>query len=724
MTVPEPAALSDDGARDLARSVDRLARRIPEPLQPLARIAYNYRWSWTPDGPELFRSLGAHRFALSGENPVRFLRDLTERTLLEAATDDDYLARVDAVDQAITADLARPARDLFGDRPLAFLCAEFGVHSSLPVYSGGLGVLAGDLMKEASDQALPVVGVGLLYRRGYFHQRVDRSGWQHEYWIEADPEALPAVRVTNSEGRPLAIEVPAWDETLVAHVWRVDVGRVPLYLLDAELAENKPLERWVSARLYEGSRAIRLAQYALLGVGALRALEAMGIDPALYHLNEGHAALASVALAADIEAKEGLGRRGIGAALERGRDRFVFTTHTPVPAGNETYGREEFLAVLGRLADELDFDRESFVALGRVHPTDDAEPIGLTPLAIRASRSTNAVSERHGSVARGMWHEMFPLGTVDQVPIRHVTNAVHLPTWMAPPMRSLLTEHLGEDWERRASDPDVWTVVDKIPDEELWAARCAMRQELVSMLRRKVVIDRLARNEEIDFVQAGAEAFDPAYLTIGFARRLATYKRLNLLVHDAARALALLDHDRPMQLVFAGKAHPMDDGAKAIAQRMFDLKRSPAVGNRVVFVEDYDLRVAGTIVAGCDVWLNLPRPPLEASGTSGMKAAMNGGLNLSVLDGWWREGFDGHNGWGIDGDVDPDEASQDARDAEALYQTLENEVKSLFYDRDERGIPVSWLARVRASLRTLGPRYCATRMLGDYIQQVYTPGTT
>ncbi len=348
MTVPaEPAAVPDDGARDIARAVDRLARRMPEPLQPLARIAYNYRWSWTPGGPELFRSLGAHRFALTGENPVRFLRDLTERTLLEAATDDEYLARVDAVDQAITADLARPSRELFGDRPLAFLCAEFGVHPSLPVYSGGLGVLAGDLMKEASDQALPVVGVGLLYRRGYFHQRVDRSGWQHEYWIEADPETLPAVRVTNSDGAPLTTTVPVWDETLVAYVWRVDVGRVPLYLLDAEVAENTPLERWVSSRLYEGNRAIRLAQYALLGVGAVRVLDAMGIDPALYHLNEGHAALAAVTLAADIEAAQGLGRRGIATALERGRDRFVFTTHTPVPAGNETYGREELLVRAG-----------------------------------------------------------------------------------------------------------------------------------------------------------------------------------------------------------------------------------------------------------------------------------------------------------------------------------------------------------------------------------------
>jgi starch phosphorylase len=588
------------------------------------------------------------------------------------------------------------------------------------VYSGGLGVLAGDLLKEASDQAIDLVGVGILYRRGYFHQRVDLSGLQHEYWIEADPEMLPAVRVTAANGAPLSISVPVWDSDLVAHVWRVDVGRVPLYLLDTETAENSPLERWVSARLYEGTRAIRLAQYALLGVGAVRALDAMSIRPALYHLNEGHPALATVAVAARA-ARDDSSPSGndLPSALARGRERFVFTTHTPVPAGNETYSRGELFDVLGRVADDLHFDRESLAGMCRVHPTDPAEPLGLTPLAIRAARSTNGVSERHGSVARAMWHEMFPNGTTDDVPIHHVTNAVHLPTWMAPPMRELLTRHFGAGWERRAADPALWASVDTIPDEDLWAVRGELRGALVTMIRRKAVVDRLARGEDIDFVQAAANAFDPDHLTIGFARRLATYKRLNLLVHDTTRALGLLDHDQPLQLVFAGKAHPLDDGAKAIAQRMFSLKRAPTVGHRVVFIEDYDLRVAATIVAGCDVWLNLPRPPLEASGTSGMKAALNGALNLSVLDGWWIEGFNGTNGWGIDGTVDADEGAQDARDADAIYNVLEHEVKPMFFTRDATGIPRAWLERVRASLRTLGPRFSAGRMVDDYVGDVY-----
>jgi starch phosphorylase len=708
-----------DGARDIIRAVDRLARRLPEPLEALAAIAYNYGWSWTPGGRDLFRALSAHRFSLARENPVSFLRNLPERTLLNAATDVEYLTRLDEVAQRIAADLARPTRSLFTDGPVAFLCAEFGVHASLPVYSGGLGVLAGDLLKEASDQALDLVGVGMLYRRGYFHQRVDLSGWQHEYWIEADPELLPAVRVTNADREPLSISIPVWDRNLVAHVWRVDVGRVPLYLLDAETAENSTLERWVSARLYEGTRAIRLAQYALLGVGGVRALEAMDIHPALYHLNEGHPALAAVAVAAHTADESAGPRPDLATALARGRDRFVFTTHTPVPAGNETYGRDELFAVLGRVVDDLHFDHEELAGMCRVHPTDAAEQVGLTPLAIRAARSTNGVSKRHGSVARVRWHEMFPQGTTEEVPIRHVTNAVHLPTWMAPQMRELLTRHFGVGWERHATDPALWARVDTIPDDELWAVRGELRRELVAMIRRKVVVDRLARGEDIAYVQAAANAFDPDCLTIGFARRLATYKRLNLLVHDSARALALLDHDQPLQLVFAGKAHPLDDTAKAIARHMFELKRAPAVNHRVVFVEDYDLQVAATIVAGCDVWLNLPRPPLEASGTSGMKAALNGSLNLSVLDGWWAEGFDGTNGWGIDGTVDPDEGAKDARDADAFYKLLEHEVKPMFFARDEAGIPGAWLERMRASLRTLGPRFCASRMVDDYVAEVY-----
>lgn len=686
-------------------------------LAPLARIAYNYRWSWTPGGRELFRRFGSHRFSLSEENPVRFLWDLPDSSLEQAAADEDFVARLGELAALIDADLARPSGAVGDAAPVAFLCAEFAVHRSLPIYSGGLGILAGDLLKEASDQGVPCVGVGLFYRRGYFHQRLDRTGWQREYWTEVDPETLPAVRVTDAGGDPVTVEVPVFDTRVVAQIWRVEVGRVPLFLLDAELPENAPIERWITARLYEGNREIRLAQYALLGVGGVKALEAMSVEPALFHLNEGHAALASLAAAAASGDEPAPG--GLAAALARGRARFVFTTHTPVAAGNETYSADEILSVMGSLVDDLGFGRDELLALGRVDPRDPEEPGGMTPLAIRASRSTNAVSARHQAVANEMWRGLLSAPGSELRPISHVTNGVHLPTWMAAPMRRLLTSHFGPGWERHAADPALWAGVEDIPDEDLWAARCAQRDHLVTLVRRKAAVDRLARGEDIDYVRAGAESFDPSWLTVGFARRLATYKRLDLLLHDTGRALELFDHDQPMQFLVAGKAHPLDDAGKDLARGAFSMKGVAELRGRAVFLEDYDLSFASRLIAGCDVWLNLPRPPLEASGTSGMKAAMNGCLNLSVLDGWWAEAYDGSNGWAIDGDVDADYAAKDARDAAALYDLMEKEVKPLFFDRDERGIPVAWLRRVRSSMRTLCPRFCATRMLDDYKRLIY-----
>jgi starch phosphorylase len=711
---PGSEGIRCDGSADVEHAVARLARRLPAELRPLAQVAYNYRWSWTPGGRELFSRLDESRFARTGDNPVRFLRDLPDEKLAEAAGDAPYVESVAAAADTLAAELAQEPT---GPQELvAFLCAEFGVHASLPVYSGGLGVLAGDILKEASDLGLAFVGVGLLYRRGYFHQRVDLTGRQHEYWIESDPELLPLARVTGQDGSPLQITVPVWDADLALYVWRADVGRVPLYLLDAEVDENTPVERWVTSRLYEGTRAIRLAQYAALGLGAVRSLAALGLEPSLYHLNEGHPALAAV----EVARRASSNGADLAGALAAVRERFTFTTHTPVPAGNETYEREELLSVLGRVPVTLGFGEEELLSLGRVRAEDTGEPAGLTPLSIRASRTTTGVSRRHGAVARDMWRPLFPgLAEDDEIPIAHVTNGVHLPTWMAPEMRALLDRHLGSGWERHAAEPSVWEPVDGISDEELWATRNALRERLVEALRRRVVLDRLARGEEIESVLAAAALFEPDRLTVGFARRLAAYKRLNLLVHDPERALALLSGDHSLQLVFAGKAHPLDDEAKAIAQHVFAFKRAAEADRRIAFVEDYDLRVAGTLVAGCDVWLNLPRPPLEASGTSGMKAALNGALTLSVLDGWWEEAYDGGNGWAIDGSVDTDEDAHDARDAQALYELLEREVRPLFYERDELGIPRGWTARMKASLKSIGPRYNASRMLGDYVRDVY-----
>jgi len=693
---------------------EQLVSRLPPTLSALGRLAYNYWWSWQPGGEALFRDVDPERWESSGRNPVRLLIE-TPR-LKEAATDPGIIARAAALDHALAAELARPFADATpasGDRPIAFLCAEYGVHVSLPIYSGGLGVLAGDFLKEASDRCVPLVGVGLFYRRGYFRQRLDTSGWQHEWWSTQRPEDLPATPVAGPAGAPLTISLPLRGERVTARVWRVDVGRIPLFLLDTDVAENSTLARWIGAQLYVGDRDVRLMQYALLGVGGMRALAAMDVHPAVVHLNEGHAALAPITLAAG-EIARGV---PLPQAIEAARRRVVFTTHTPVAAGNESYSAQEVETVLGQLLAEMGIGLRDLLALGRAG--DGAERLGMTELALRTSRRANAVSRRHGEVARAMWQSLWPGQNVDAVPISHVTNGVHLPTWMAEPLRALLERYLGKGWEREASDPRRWTAIDTIPDEEIWAVRSELRASLVQFVRTRSISDRLARGESLQYVEEAAQAFDPSVLTIGFARRVAAYKRLQLLIRDPTRALALLRGPTPIQVIIAGKAHPRDDDAKRNVQLVFGLKDQPGAAARVAFLEDYDLSIAHALVSGCDVWVNLPRPPLEASGTSGMKAALNGGLNLSVLDGWWSEAFDTGNGWAIHSDPVADAAAQDTRDADALYGLLEHQVVPLFYERGDRGVPRRWIERIKSSLRTIGPAFCTARMLGDYLAHVY-----
>ncbi len=704
------------GQADVERDIDSIAIRLPPPLASLARVAVSFRWSWTPGAAELFNEIDPHRWELSGMSPYRFLQDVGLAVLERAAADDGIVERLARLAGTVAADLARPpaSTGVAPEHPVAFFCAEFGVHASLPLYAGGLGGLAGDVLKEASDRALPMVGVGLMYRQGYFHQLLDTTGLQHEYWIDTDPERLAAVRVTGSDEKPLVVSIPVWGREVRAQIWRVDVGRVPLYLLDTQLPENTVIDRWITARLYDGNPSVRLAQYCVLGVGGVRALAALGIDPGVVHLNEGHAALAVLELAA----REVAGGADFKSACERARRRVVFTTHTPVAAGNEMYAPADILSVMPDFPARLGTDTEGLLRLGRIHPDSPLEPSGMTPLAIRMSRSVNGVSKRHGTTARGMWKELFPGTAVDKVPIFHITNGVHLPTWLSPALGRLLDRHLAPGWRERAAEPATWDAVEGIPDEELWAQRMAARRRLVELVRLKGVADRLRRGESIDYVQAPAH-FDPEVLTLGFARRLAEYKRLHLLTHDPARALRLLEKPRPVQLFFAGKAHPRDEGAKRIVQTMFALKSAQNVAGHVAFLEDHDLALGAELVAGCDVWINLPRPPLEASGTSGMKAGLNGCLNLSVLDGWWMEAYDGENGWAINGDVDPDDAAKDARDAAALYDLLEDQVLPLFYERGADGIPHGWVTKMKASLRTIAPRFSTTRMLDEYVHKVY-----
>jgi glycogen phosphorylase len=706
----------NDGREDVRRAAEELAERLPDPLGPLARLAFNYRWSWLPGGPELFSSIDPERFALAGQNPVRLLQEVSASVLRRAAADEALLERVAALEAQVKADLARPPYPSIDPaRPVAFLCAEYGIHVSLPVYSGGLGALAGDLLKEASDCAVPLVAVGLMYRKGYFRQRIDAGGWQHEYWVDTDPQRLPAALVTGAGERPLTIEVPIYDADVTAQIWRVDVGRVPLFLLDTDIPENGPVERWITGRLYESDEHLRLAQYVLLGAGGVRALTALGIEPGVIHLNEGHAALAPMQLAAQ-ELHSG---QELAIGLAGARERTVFTTHTPVPAGNDTYPSEQVEQAIGRLVGQLGFSAAEVIALGRTDPDDENEPFGVTQAALRMSRAANGVSRRHGEVAREMWHSLWPELPVEDVPVGHVTNGVHVPTWIGTPMRELFDRHLGEGWMTRAAEADTWSAIDGISDAELWDARRRQRAHMIDAVRVRSTTERLLRGDVREYVDAAANTFDPDVLTLGFARRVATYKRLDLLTRDPDWTLSLLGGECPVQVVLAGKAHPRDEEAKRVLQRLFGMKGAKIVGERVVFLDDYDLATAAWLVRGCDVWLNVPRPPLEASGTSGMKSVINGGLQVSVLDGWWAEGYDGENGWAIEGEVDDDHHAQDERDVAALHRLLDTEVLPAFYDRDEHDLPTVWLTRVRASLKTLAPRFSATRMLSEYVSGPY-----
>jgi starch phosphorylase len=715
-SVRESATTVRDGREDIDLATSELAERLPEPLGPFARLAYNYRWSWLPGGHGLFAAIDHERFHFCQQNPVRLLQEASQRALRRAAANQDLLDRAGQLEALLISDLARPPAGGIGpERPVAFLCAEYGVHVSLPVYSGGLGALAGDLLKQASDDAVPMVAVGLMYRKGYFRQRIDAGGWQHEYWVDTDPQRLPAARVTQDDGAPLAVEVLIAGVPVIAHIWRVDVGRVPLFLLDTDHSRNGLVQRWITARLYDADPSTRLAQYILLGVGGVRALRALGIDPGVLHLNEGHAALAPLSLGG--ATPNGSGH--LAGALQKARARTVFTTHTPVPAGNDTYPSDEVRTAIGALAEELSWPEAELLALGRTRPEDEKEPFGVTQAALRMSRAANGVSRRHGEVARAMWQPLWPERRAEEVPIGYVTNGVHVPTWIGDPMRELLDRHLGETWVSRTADPSTWEPAERIPDRELWEARTRQRHELIEFARRRSTQDRLLRGDVREYVEAAARVFEPGVLTVGFARRVATYKRLDLLTRDPEWTLSLLGGDHPVQVVLAGKAHPRDEDAKRSLQRLFGLKHARIVGERVVYLDDYDLATAAVMVRGCDVWLNVPRPPLEASGTSGMKSAFNGGLQLSVLDGWWAEAFDGFNGWGLPGDVLDDHARQDERDADALHRALDDEVVPEFYARGDDGLPHAWLRRIKASLRTLGPRFAAARMLDEYVDGPY-----
>jgi glycogen phosphorylase len=706
---------------ETTRMDQRVPRKnpLPAPLISLERLAWNYWWSWTADGESVFRDLDPEIWEECERNPRQLLARLAE-----AATDPVYLERVRRLDESFQSYMAaspHEATAITPEHPVAYFCAEFGVHTSLPLYSGGLGILAGDHLKSASDLGLPLVAVGLLYRYGYFRQRLRNDGWQEEHYGETYPNDLPIHLVRNADDSPLRIDVLIRERKVLAQVWRADVGRVPLYLLDANIPENAETDRWVTGHLYGGDRETRIVQEMLLGIGGVRLLRKLGVSPHVFHLNEGHSAFLTLELAREVVQSE---RQPLSVAVEKVKPQCVFTTHTPVAAGNDEFDASLVTRAFGAAyLKELGLTEEEFLALGRVDPSNQTERFGLTPLAIRLCRSTNGVSRKHGEVSRALWQKLWPATKVEDVPISHITNGVHAPTWISLLLRSLLEQYVGQDWDTKVRNESVWSeAITKIPDEELWAAHVRLKERLVAFIRHRSAQSRITAGERAEYIEAANTMFDPAALTIGFARRVAGYKRWNLLLTDPQRVLRLINNEeRPVQFVFAGKAHPQDEGSKLVLQQLAKWKYDPAVRQRVVFLEDYDQEIARQLVQSVDVWMNVPRRPQEASGTSGEKVAINGGLNLSILDGWWLEGYDGTNGFAIgNGASDGLVAEVDALDAESLYRTLELEVVPLFYKRENDGLPHHWIAMMKRAIQTLAPKYNSDRMVEEYARKIYS----
>jgi glycogen phosphorylase len=704
-----------------------LSAPLPSRIHRLHELSLDLWWSWTPAARQVFRRLNYPLWKLSSHNPVRMLMTIDEQRLQQAAQDPEFLALYDdaiaGLDQARTAKGTWWAQNgpALNGKVIAYFSAEFALHQSLPIYAGGLGVLAGDHCKEASDLGVPLIGVGFMYPQGYFYQRISNEGWQQETYERLEWTNAPIDTAITRDGKPALTAVPLGDRTVLAAVWRVRVGRVRLFLLDTDLEENAPWDRELSARLYGGDRETRVQQEIILGIGGVRVLRALGIQPAVWHLNEGHAAF--VALQRIRERLEQ--GSSFDSALEEVRRSTVFTTHTPVPAGHDAFPFQLVEKHLAGCWGEIGQYRQRFLALGE-YDNGGGPQFNMTALAMRTASNVNGVSMLHGTVTRSMWQPIWPELPPEKVPVKSITNGVHVPTWIAAPMLDLLSRHFGPSWLDRHDDAAFWEQLSAIPDEDIWFARQMLRAELFIFVRERLRLRWAAERVSPMQIVRGGAMLDPHALTIGFARRFTAYKRPELIFHDPARLARILTApNRPVQIVFAGKAHPADDPAKHHLQQVFRRALDPAYAGRVAFIDDYDLHVAHCLVGGCDVWLNNPRKPLEASGTSGMKASLNGVPHLSVGDGWWAEGFNGQNGWLIESTTNPDDhAATDAADAESLYRLLEEQIVPAFYDRDERLIPRRWVQVVREAIRSNLPRFSARRMLKQYILEMYTPAAS
>jgi glycogen phosphorylase len=695
---------------------------LPPALEPLRSIALNLWWTWNTDATELFRHIDSARWEETGHNPVRLLQTLPSSELERLAGDDDFLGRLETVRDAFETYMSRPPQITVegtnGEEVIAYFSLEFALTESLPNYSGGLGVLAGDHLKSASDLGLPLVGVGLLYQQGYFKQVLGPDGWQREEYQDIDLNAQPLSRARDGRGSPLAVLIPFHGRDVVANVWRLEVGQTTLVLLDTNNERNAPADRLISSRLYGGDIEMRIQQEMVLGIGGIRALRAMGYRPAVCHMNEGHSALLGVDRIATLMTETGVTFEEARLPVTAGT---AFTTHTAVAAGIDLFPSELVRKYLGHYYTAMGLDDHSFIGLGRTHADDDHEPFSMALLGLRLSGYRNGVSRLHRLVSQKLWDSAWPGLPDEQIPIDSVTNGVHLPTWVSHELGEIFDRSVGRAWRDNPNQPGIWDGVLDLPDGELWDVHERQRERLVHRARIQGR-DTAARQGTALNGNVG-QPLGTRMLTIGFARRFASYKRATLLFRDPDRLARIVnDRERPVQFIFAGKAHPRDEPAKQLIREVVQHSRRPEFRDRLIVLERYDVELARALVQGCDVWLNTPLRPLEASGTSGMKSAANGGLNLSVLDGWWAEAYEPGLGWAVGSDrIDEDPEVQDAFDAESLYELLEHEVIPCFYSRGEDGVPHEWVAMMKSSIRTFAPAFNTSRMVQEYAEKAYAP---
>ena len=705
---------------------------IPDRIARLVDIAFNLWWTWHPEAQDLFKRIDDRLWEDIYHNPVLFLREVRQSSLDRAASNPDFIRTyhkvLAAFDEYQIFDKTwfKQTYGDKGDKPIAYFSAEFGLHECLPIYSGGLGVLSGDHTKEASDLGLPLIGLGFLYPQGYFRQEITPNGDQEASYVKVRFAEVPSQVALDAEGQEVVVSVdlPARndlpDRRVYAKVYKIQVGNVPLFLMDTDIHPNAPEDRELSARLYGGDQEMRIAQEMVLGIGGVRALRALGIEPAVFHMNEGHSAFLVLERARElIEAGHSFSQ-----AQKIIRNSTVFTTHTPVPAGHDAFPFHMMDRYFPNWHDRLKISREEFLGLAQQNQSW-GPTFSMTVLALKLSGWHNGVSKLHGQVSRKMWHWLWPNKKIDEVPITHVTNGIHTETWLAPELKTLLDEYLGLNWTLRIDDQTMWNSIEQIPDEKLWAVMNRLRAKLITFVRMRTRKRMLRLGMNAADLQTTAGLLNPNTLTIGFARRFATYKRATLIFHDTERLKRIVHGHgtQPVQFIFSGKAHPRDEPGKDFIREVYHRSHEAGLAGHLIFLEDYDMNVARNMVAGADVWLNSPRRPNEASGTSGQKAALNGSPNLSILDGWWAEGYNGKNGWSI-GDPEAeysDEAAQNHEDATSIYEILENEVVPAFYDRDVSGTPSKWMKIVKESIRTNAPRFSMTRMIKDYTNELYVP---